>query len=95
MTSAYRHGAQACRQGIPFYANPHRAGTQSNDDWDAGHMNEAAGEHFRFGRDLVQAAQQGTTFYMDSRIKRTLAGDVDMAALQAMMQGRRKLTAAA
>lgn len=45
LTEAYRNGARACRTETPFWANPHRDGSQRHADWAAGHDNEAAGLH--------------------------------------------------
>lgn len=52
--AAYREGARALRLRIPYSCNPHRADSAAHDQWNYGHGNEAEGEHFRFGVDLIE-----------------------------------------
>lgn len=63
LTDAYRNGARACRAETPFWANPHRDGSQRHADWAAGHDNEAAGHHrVTVALDAIQAAPAGLEF---------------------------------
>lgn len=62
LTEAYRAGARACRSETPFFANPHRDGSQRHDDWAAGHDNEAAGLHLVETCDVIEASPDGKTF---------------------------------
>lgn len=60
LTEAYRNGARACRAETPFWANPHRDGSQRHADWAAGHDNEAAGHHrVTVTLDAIEAAPAG------------------------------------
>lgn len=60
LTEAYRNGARACRAETPFWANPHRDGSQRHADWAAGHDNEAAGHHrISVTLDAIEAAPAG------------------------------------
>lgn len=77
LTQAYRDGAMAMRRQTPHFANPFRDGTQSAEDWDQGHTNEAAGEHVRFGTDVISARPRGAVFADDTDIPRLPCGDVD------------------
>lgn len=71
LDAAYRAGAIAMRQRIPYsVANPHRADTQQHDQFDYGHVNESAGEHVRFGVDVIKAQQNGRCFEEDSSVPR-------------------------
>jgi hypothetical protein len=58
----YRDGARACRSETPFWANPHRDGSQRHYDWAAGHDNEAAELHIAAGVDVIEAAPEGREF---------------------------------
>lgn len=61
--TAYKAGARAMRQGIPWnVGNPYRDGTQQYDQWSYGHVNESAGEHIRFGVDVIEVAVTGQCF---------------------------------
>lgn len=62
LNEAYRAGALACRSETPFWANPHRDGSQRHADWAAGHDNEAAELHRVEGIDVIEAAPSGKTF---------------------------------
>jgi hypothetical protein len=62
LSRAYIAGALACRGNIPFWANPHRDGSQSNADWAAGHDNEAASLHRVGTIDVLEARPQGLMF---------------------------------
>jgi len=77
MSQAYLAGARALRRNVPFFANPHRDGSQRHADWAAGHDNEAAGEHVRYGRDLLLEPARGTEFGEDTEVPRIKTGDVD------------------
>lgn len=77
MNRAYRAGAQAFRNGVPNSCNPHGVYTQAHECWDAGHVNESAGEHFRFELDLLSAPRNGTCFNMDPAVPRENGADVD------------------
>jgi len=90
MTPAYIEGARAMRAEITWHANPHPDGSQSYDDWDYGHTHEAAGEHLRFGLDLIAEPARGASFEEDASVPRDGNNDIDqewidktMAALQA------------
>lgn len=78
----YLDGALAFRGGVPYSCNPHRFGTQSHDDWDYGHVNESAGEHFRFGIDIVLSKRAGQRFEMDPSTPRNQCGDVEWGWLR-------------
>lgn len=63
LTDAYRNGARACRAETPFWANPHRDGSQRHADWAAGHDNEAAGLHrISVMIDAIEAKPEGVEF---------------------------------
>lgn len=79
MSPAYIEGARAMRAGISWHFNPHRDGSQSHDDWDYGHTHEAAGEHFRFGLDLIEAAATGASYEEDGAVPRDTDHNVDQA----------------
>lgn len=71
MDAAYRAGARAMRQLIPYsVANPYRDGTQQHDQFDYGHVNESAGEHIRFGVDVIEVAATGRCFEEDQSVPR-------------------------
>ena len=74
ITEPYRAGARAMRRGTTWHANPYRHGSRRHEDWDRGHTHEAAGEHFRFGRDLVEAAMRGEEFAEDAGVPRDADG---------------------
>lgn len=77
MTKAYREGAQAMRDSVPFTCNPHRnTESQQYFDWDSGHTNEAAREHVRFGIDLLGATLNGRRFEEDATVPRDDFSDV-------------------
>ena len=77
MTIAYRNGARALRNEIPFFCNPHREDSQDHCDWNHGHDNDAAREHLRFGIDLIEVPAEGKTFEDDPDVLRNSIGDVD------------------
>ena len=77
MTAAYKAGALAFRSSIPNNCNPHRFHSQAHDDWDFGHVNDSAGEHFRFGSDVLAAPRRSQRFEMDPQVPRIDGGDVD------------------
>ena len=77
LTAAYRRGASALRDGISCNANPFRNGCQSHEEWSNGHINESAGEHVRFGRDLIEAEPAGEYFKEDPEVPREASGDVE------------------
>lgn len=77
MTKNYREGALAFRRSVPWSCNPHRHGSQAHQDWDYGHVHDSAGEHFRFGLDLLKAPLKGSRFEMDEKVPRIEGGDVD------------------
>lgn len=63
LTESYRNGARACRAETPFWANPHRDGSQRHADWAAGHDNEAAGHHrITVTLDAIEAEPAGLEF---------------------------------
>jgi cobaltochelatase CobT len=63
LTEAYRNGARACRAETPFWANPHREGSQRHADWAFGHDNEAAGHHLvNLTVDVIEARPEGVEF---------------------------------
>jgi len=63
LTEAYRNGARACRSETPFWANPHRDGSQRHADWAYGHDNEAAGHHrVSVTLDVIEAKPEGVEF---------------------------------
>lgn len=70
MTLAYLEGARACRRDSSWHSNPYRSGSQKHEDWSEGHTQEAAGEHFRFGIDLVETPAAGEEFGMDPSVPR-------------------------
>jgi len=75
MTPAYIAGARACRDEVPHWANPHADGTQDSYDWSFAHDNEAAGEHRRFGKDLLDEHPASVEFGMDPDIARDDNGE--------------------
>jgi len=63
LTEAYRNGARACRSETPFWANPHRDGSQRHADWSYGHDNEAGGHHrVSVTLDVIEARPAGLEF---------------------------------
>lgn len=75
MSPAYIAGARACREEVPYRANPYPDGTQRASDWEAGHDNEAAYEHRRFGKDLLAEPPAGTEFAEDPAVRRDEHGN--------------------
>lgn len=75
MTQAYLNGALALRRSVPYSCNPHTHGTQAHDDWDWGHTHDAAGEHFRYGKDLITVKRNGSRFEIDESVPRDENGD--------------------
>lgn len=74
LNSAYLAGAMAMRRRIPNNCNPHEHSTQKHLDWDAGHVNESACEHIRFGIDVISAKRNGRDFMMDVNIPHNVHG---------------------
>jgi hypothetical protein len=79
LSEAYIHGAKAFRANTPNNCNPHRYRSAIHDAWDYGHCNESAGEHFRFGQDVLVAARKGLRFEMDNAVPRVDGADPDYA----------------
>lgn len=79
ITPAYRRGALALRAGVSYRFNPFRDGSRAHDDWNDGHVNEDAGEHLRFGIDVVSAKALGRTYEEDPATPRDASGNVDEA----------------
>jgi len=78
LSKAYRTGAQAMRDSVSFRHNPYRnTDSQEHYDWECGHTNEAEGEHFRFGVDVINAPLNGRYFEEDSTVPRDKDGCVD------------------
>lgn len=81
MTKAYREGALAARLGLYSDRNPYEAtGNQPKEqhDWNAGHSNELACEHIRFGRDLISVSPRANkVFKEDPEVPRRSDGSVD------------------
>lgn len=75
MSQAYLNGARAFRRGTPFSCNPHAFDSDAHNAWDWGHTHEAAGEHFRFGQDLITAKRNGVRFELDPLVPRDEHGD--------------------
>jgi hypothetical protein len=65
VTEFYINGALAERNNGPYHANPHRQGSMRHDEWNYGHENESAGEHIRFGSDILAAKPTGQRFEED------------------------------
>ena len=79
LNAAYLRGANAMRNEISFRDNPFGDGSYSHDQWEAGHEHEAAGEHFRFGRDVLNAIPpEGDTWREDKGVPRDSSHNVDM-----------------
>lgn len=91
MNKSYREGAMAFRHSVPWSCNPYRDGTSAYDGWDSGHVNESAGEHFRFGQDLVMAPLTGARFEMDDKVPRIQGGDVEPRWAQEQLDRARQL----
>lgn len=76
--TAYRAGARAMRRGVPWDCSPHRHGSYAYDQWDAGHTHEAAGEHVRFGIDVITARRPAKYVWQeDPTVPRDPHGNVD------------------
>lgn len=76
MTPAYLDGARAMRRRTPHGANPHPDGSQESADWNAGHTNEAALEHYRHGRDVISMAPLGLEIDDDPSLPRDKDGNI-------------------
>lgn len=59
LTAAYRKGAEAFRNSVPFTANPFHPHTQAHYDWENGHTNESAGFHVWEGLDVLALPRNG------------------------------------
>lgn len=77
LSRSYKNGAQAFRNGTPWDHNPHRADSQAYFDWESGHVNDSAGEHFRFGLDVLAERRTGRCFDMDPAVPRLNGADPD------------------
>lgn len=77
MTPAYIEGARALRRDVPYHCNPHRSGSQREDNWNYGHENEGAHEHLRFDKDLLNEAPTGIEFTEDPNVPRDDLYEVD------------------
>lgn len=67
MDKAYREGALAMRNNIPWATgNPYRDGSQQHDQWSYGHVNESDDQHLRDGVDVITAPQSGQCFGRDA-----------------------------
>lgn len=75
MTAAYRAGALAMRRQIPWNRCTEYTG-QRREEWEQGHCHESAGEHIRFGKDLITANKSGTAFNEDPSVPRDEYGVV-------------------
>lgn len=84
VTAAYREGALAMRSQIPWNRCP--LSGERREEWEAGHCNESAGEHIRFGKDLVSQPKQGKVFREDPDVPRTEFG-VDKRWYQSALHG--------
>lgn len=91
----YRQGALAMRRRLPADANPHRPGSAAGARWAAGHANEAAGEHIRFGIDVIEAPGIGMVFEEDADVPRLPCGGVDMDWYEMALAGSAALADAA
>ena len=70
VSKAYAEGALAMRRGIPWDCNPHRDGTQSNLDWDYGHVNESDNVHrLANGVDIITAKRTATVYRLQPPAK--------------------------
>lgn len=58
----YSAGALAARHGVPWTANPHRAGSARHDQWSRGHENESEAAHCIAGVDVIDAKPRGIQF---------------------------------
>lgn len=74
VTGAYVKGALAMRGSVTHHANPYRG--DRADEWSQGHDNEAAGEHFRFGRDVLSDPSDGREIGEDPALSRNEYGEV-------------------
>ncbi len=72
MTPAYIAGAKAFRADQQTWDNPYNEDMQqmSYEDWEAGFDNEDAGEHKRFGKDLIEECEPGATYDEDPDLER-------------------------
>lgn len=75
ITPAYRQGALDARKNVPHFCNPYREDSQDGWDWDAGHTQEFANEHTRFGIDVITAPPTGREFEMDPDIPQDAHGN--------------------
>lgn len=83
---SYKAGALAFRAGTPNSCNPHRFGSGAHDAWDYGHVNESAGEHFRFGKDVLAEPSRGSHIPMDPDVPRRDGADPDDEWVHAQRQ---------
>jgi len=74
----YREGALAMRRMTPYHCNPYTDGSYKADQWNCGHTNEAAGEHIRFGVDIInEDPKKDIIFEEDPNVPRDKDGNVD------------------
>lgn len=86
LDKAYKEGARAMRAQVPYnVGNPYRAGCYSHDQWNEGHCHEAAGEHIRFGVDVIAARASGRCFEEDPSVPRDRDHHVDMRWYEAQL----------
>lgn len=64
LDAAYRRGAHACRDHIPYSYNPHHTMSDQNSQWNYGHENEDVGMHVVDGVDIILATRNGTTYHV-------------------------------
>jgi|TARA_R100000687_G_scaffold81622_1_gene78981 hypothetical protein len=88
MSPAYIDGARAMRRSTTFHANPYSDRSQEHADWDFGHTHEAAGEHFRFGLDLIAQPATGASFEEDPAVPRDEDHNVDQDWIDKQMAAR-------
>lgn len=86
MDAAYKNGAKAARENIPYSQNPHRYGSQRNDQWSSGHSNEFACEHMRLGVDVIMAKNKSIVFEEDPSIIRDVHGNACEEQYRTLLQ---------
>ncbi len=77
LDSFYIQGALAMRNSVPYSANPYRSFSGRHDQWNYGHENENAGEHVRFGVDVLSELPRGRVIAEDPATPRDERGEVD------------------
>lgn len=76
ISAAYIEGATAMREGISYKHNPHNTNSMAYDSWNDGHSNESAGEHIRFGGDVLAVSGKGIHIMEDMSIPKDQYGNV-------------------